>query len=60
MLAPDSEADEARGDAPKQGETFEQAEDEGHLVERRLADHQRREDAVVDDLLRPLDDLGRE
>jgi hypothetical protein len=58
VLAADAESDEPRGDSAKERHTFEQAENERHLVELRLANHERRQDAVVDGLLHPLGDPG--
>jgi hypothetical protein len=59
MLAPDAEADQARGYPAQERKPLEQSQRKRHLVEHRLADNQRRQHAVVHRTLRALDDLGR-
>ena len=60
MLAPDSQPDQARRNAPQEREPVEQAKHERHLVEHRLADDEGRQDSVMDRLLAALDDFRRE
>ena len=56
MLAPNSEADEPCRQSPKEVNSVEQPENEGHLVQHRFADHEWRQDTIVDRLLGSLDD----
>ena len=59
MLAPDAEADQPRRDAPQEWQAIEQPECERHLVDDRLADDQRGQDAVVHGFLHALHDARR-
>ena len=59
MLAPDSQPDQARGDAPEEGDCLEEAQRQRHFVEHGLADHERGQNAIVESLLRSLDHTGR-
>jgi len=60
VLAPDAKPDQPRRNATEQRYPVEQAEHEGNLVQLGLAHHQRRQHAVMDDLLCALDDPRRE
>jgi hypothetical protein len=60
VLAADAETHQARGNPAKDRESIQQAQGERNLVQHRLADDERRQHAVVDELLPALDDAGRE